>query len=144
MFPRTETIRSHKSRAGIQSNLNPASKEMISDSVDLCETEVCFLTHPTYWNQCLTSKNAQCSSRSGFRNLKISRKIGVLKQSQPALFCSITHIAIPFVFMCDEFKISIDSGVCHRRWSILKSISQVHPPTTEHQVFRCVPSISIY
>ena len=43
MFPKTETIRSHKSRAGIPSNLNPASKEMISDSVELCETEVCFL-----------------------------------------------------------------------------------------------------
>ena len=28
---------------GIPSNLNPASKEMISDSVALCETEVCFL-----------------------------------------------------------------------------------------------------
>ena len=27
----------------IPSNLNPASKEMISDSVELCETEVCFL-----------------------------------------------------------------------------------------------------
>ena len=36
-------IRSHKSSAGIPSNLNPASKEMISDSVELCETEVCFL-----------------------------------------------------------------------------------------------------
>ena len=33
----------HKSSAGIPSNLNPASKEMISDSVELCETEVCFL-----------------------------------------------------------------------------------------------------
>ena len=42
-LPETETIRSHKSRAGIPSNLNPASKEMISDSVELCETEVCFL-----------------------------------------------------------------------------------------------------
>ena len=41
MFPRTETIRSHKSGAGIPSNLNAASKEMISDSVELCETEVC-------------------------------------------------------------------------------------------------------
>ena len=30
-------------RARIKSNLNPASKEMISDSVELCETEVCFL-----------------------------------------------------------------------------------------------------
>ena len=43
VFPRTETIRSHKSRAGIPSNLNPASNEMISDSVELCEPEVCFL-----------------------------------------------------------------------------------------------------
>ena len=40
---RTVTIRSHKSGAGKPSNLNPASKEMISDSVELCETEVCFL-----------------------------------------------------------------------------------------------------
>ena len=29
VFPKTKTIRSHKSRAGIPSNLNPASKEMI-------------------------------------------------------------------------------------------------------------------
>ena len=44
VFPwRIATIRSHKSSAGIPSNLNPASKEMISDSVELCETEVCFL-----------------------------------------------------------------------------------------------------
>ena len=43
VFPRTATIRSHSSRAGIPSNLNPASKEMISDSVELCETEVGFL-----------------------------------------------------------------------------------------------------
>ena len=44
VFPKTETIRSHKSRAGSPSNLNPASKEMISDSVELCETEVCSYT----------------------------------------------------------------------------------------------------
>ena len=39
----TVTIRSHKSSAGIPSILKPASKDMISDSVELCETEVCFL-----------------------------------------------------------------------------------------------------
>ena len=43
VFPRTTTIRSRRSRAGIPSNLNPASKEMIADSVELRETEVCFL-----------------------------------------------------------------------------------------------------
>ena len=40
-----------------------------------------FLAHPTYWNKSMTFKNAQCSSRSGFRILEISCKIGVLKQS---------------------------------------------------------------
>ena len=42
-YTRTEIIRSHKLRAGIPSNLSRASREMISDSVELCETEVCFL-----------------------------------------------------------------------------------------------------
>ena len=43
MFPKTVTIRYHKSRAGSPSNLDPASRVMVSDSVELCETEVCFL-----------------------------------------------------------------------------------------------------
>ena len=42
-FPRTETIRSHSSRAGKPSNLSPVSRETISDSVELWETDVCFL-----------------------------------------------------------------------------------------------------
>ena len=42
-FPRTETIRSHRPKAGNPSNLSPVSREMISDSVELWETAVCFL-----------------------------------------------------------------------------------------------------
>ena len=34
-FPRTETIRSHSSRAGNPSNLSPVSREISSDSVEL-------------------------------------------------------------------------------------------------------------
>ena len=70
---------------------------MISDSVELCETvrnDSLFLTHPTYGNICMTSKNAQCSSRSVFQIFKISREVRVLKQSQSALFCSMTHMTI--------------------------------------------------
>ena len=48
----------------------------------------------------MTSKNAQCSSRSGFRIFKISREVRVLKQSQSALFSSITHMTILSVFTC--------------------------------------------
>ena len=42
-LPKTETIRSHNYRAGKPSNLSPVSKEIISDSVELCDTAVCFL-----------------------------------------------------------------------------------------------------
>ena len=94
------TIRFHKSRVGIPSNLNPASKEMISDSVVLWETEVFFLHIQLFWNKCMTTKNAQCSTRSRFWVLKISCKIGVLKQSQSVVFCSITHMTILFLFTC--------------------------------------------
>ena len=43
IFPKTETIKSHNSRAGKPSSLNPVSREIISDSVELWETDVCFL-----------------------------------------------------------------------------------------------------
>ena len=43
IFPRTETIRSHSSRAGKPSKPSPVSREIISDSVELWETAVCFL-----------------------------------------------------------------------------------------------------
>ena len=45
--------------------------------------------------------------------------------------------------MCDECKISIDSGVCHKLWSISYSIVQICLLTIEYQVFQYVPSFSI-
>ena len=43
IFPKTETIRFHNSRAGKPCSLSPVSREMISDSVELWKTDVCFL-----------------------------------------------------------------------------------------------------
>ena len=37
----------------------PASREMIPDSVELCETDVCCLHIPAYWNKCSASKDTQ-------------------------------------------------------------------------------------
>ena len=45
--------------------------------------------------------------------------------------------------MCDEWKISIDSGVCHRLWSISWSIVQICSLTVEYRVFQYVPSTNI-
>ena len=97
IFPRTRTIRTHSSRAGKPSNLNPVSKEMISDSVELWETDVCFLHIQLVGTNVWLPKNAQCSSRSGFWIFKVSREVRVLKLSQSALFASISHMTILFV-----------------------------------------------
>ena len=80
VFPRTETIRSHKSRA-------PQSSVQ-RDNFGFCWTVWNWsLFLATYWNKCTTSKNAQWSSRSGFWIPKISCEVRVLKQSHPSLHC---------------------------------------------------------
>ena len=92
IFPKTETIRSHSSRASKPSNLNTVSKR---DDLKFCWTvrnSSLFLAHPTYGNKCKTS------SRSGFWIFKNSREVRVLEQSQSALFSSISHMTILFVF----------------------------------------------
>ena len=75
--------------------------------------------HSTDWNKRMTSQNAQCSNRNGFRIFKIFCKIGVLKQSHAPLFGIISQMTILFVnHMCDECKKSIEIIVCHKSWSI--------------------------
>ena len=73
----------------------------------------------------MTSKNAQCSNWCRFWINKISCKIGVLKQSQSGLFCSVSHMTILFVITCvmdvrDQMII-----VCHRLWP--SGSSPAHP-----------------
>ena len=114
VFPKTETM----SRTPVQSQ-SSVQRDDFGFGWAVRNWRL-FLTHPTYSNKCMTSKNAQCSSRSGFRILNISHKIGVFKQSQPALFWQYyPHDNIVCTHMCDECKISIDSSVCHKLWSIL-------------------------
>ena len=58
-----------------------------------------FLTHPTCWNKCTTSENAQCvPPEVDFESSRSPAKSRVWKQSQSALFCSVTHLTILFVF----------------------------------------------
>ena len=63
-----------RSSAGIPSMRRPASRELTSASVELCETEICFL--------------------------HIQLIVGVLKQSKSALLCCVSHMAILSVFTC--------------------------------------------
>ena len=99
VFPwRTVTIRSHKSSACIPSILRPASKEMISDSVELCETKVCFLHIQLIRTNVWLPKIHNVPTWSRFLVFEMSCKIGVLKQSQSALLSSVSHMTILFVF----------------------------------------------
>ena len=136
---------SHKSSAGIPSNLNPASKEMIFWFCLTVRSWSLFLTHPTYWNKCMTSKN--CTMFTPEVDLESSRtpaKSESWKQSQPALFSSITDITILFVFTCVmNVRYQPIQAFFHKLCSILWWILQVCSLNIEYQVFQSVPSISI-
>ena len=88
VFPTTETIRSHRSRAG-----NTTKPQSCIQRNDFwfgwtAWTWSLFLTHPTSWNKCMTSKNAQCFTRSRFWISKISCEVIVLKHSN----CLYSHV----------------------------------------------------
>ena len=118
MFPTTETIRSHKSRAGSPSNLNPASKEMISHSVELCKTEVCFLHIQHIGTNERLPKTHNVPPEVDFE----SSRSPANRSLEPVPVCIVLqyfpHSKTVCIHMCDECKISIDSGGCHRLWSI--------------------------
>ena len=94
------TMISYNSRAAKQSNLNPVSKEKISDSVELCETAVCFLHIQLIGTNKWLPRMHNVPPEVDCWIFKISCEVRVLKQSQSALFCSITKIAILLVLTC--------------------------------------------
>ena len=113
-FQELQTIRSQKSRARIPSNLNLASKEMIFDSVELWETEVCFLDIQLIGTTVWLPKMHNVPLDVDFVSLTISRKVGVLKQSPITFLQCYPHDNIVCIHMCDGCKISNDSIVCHK------------------------------
>ena len=142
VFQRQKTIRSRKSRAGNPSNLNPASKEMISDSVELCETEVCFLHIQLVGTNVWLPKMHNVPPEVDFESSRSPRKIRVLKQSQSPLFCSITHITILFVFTCvmNEWYQSIQAFVTGFGPFCNRSRKLIH---IECHLFQFVPIVNI-
>ena len=119
VFPRTETIRSHSSRARKPSNLNFASKEMIFDSVELCETEVCFLHIKLIGTNLWLPKTHNVPSDVDFESSRSPAKSESWKN--PSLHCleHYPHDKRFCIHMHDECKKSNDIIVCHKIWSIL-------------------------
>ena len=84
-FPRTETIRSHSSRTINPSYLSPVSKEIISDSVELWETDVCFLHIHLIGTNVWLPKVHNAPPEVDFESFKISRKVS--PETVPNLHC---------------------------------------------------------
>ena len=86
----TSITKSHKSRASKPSIRKPASKDTISDPVELCDTEVCFFTHPAHRVQ-------TCDFRffKTFRLKSISNLQG-LQQSQSLEMTLIDSVVLCF------------------------------------------------
>ena len=64
------------------------------------ETEVCFLHIQLIGTDVWLPKTHKVPPEVDFESIKISRKIGVLQQSQSALFGSVSHMTILFVLTC--------------------------------------------
>ena len=132
MFPRTATIQIPYIKCGWY---HPTSILHLKKwfPILLSCVKLNFVSYTSnYWNKCETSKNAQCSTWCLFWILKISCKIGVLKQSQSALYRNTVCI-----HLCNEII------VCHILRSILWSIVQICSLTIENLVFQFVPNTSI-
>ena len=109
-----------RSRAAIPSIREPASGEIISASVELWETEVCFLHIQLMGRNVWVPNMHKILPWGWLWVFKTSCRVRVLKQSWSALLCCMyyPHDNIVCIHMCDECLKSIDSGVCHRLWSI--------------------------
>ena len=98
-FQRTETIGSHSSRAGHPSNLRPVSREMISDSVELWETAVCFLHIQPIGTNVWLPKTHNVPPEVDFESSRSPSK-SESWNSPSALLGSITHMTIFSIFTC--------------------------------------------
>ena len=103
-----------------------------------------FLTHPTYWNKCMTSKNVQMFLQKWILNLQ---DLPRSQNPETVPICIVweyyPHDKIVCIHTYDEYMKSIDSGVCHMPWSILLWIVRAYLLTIEYQVVQFLPSISI-
>ena len=73
---------------------------MISDSVELFETEICFLHIQLIGTNVWIPKMHNVPPDVDFESSRSPAKIGVLKQSQSPLFGSVSHMTILFVITC--------------------------------------------
>ena len=89
----TSIIKTQWLEMGIPSIRRPASKDLISDSVELCETDVSFLhIQSNSWEQTLCLPNLHKFPWGRFWVFKISGKVRILKHFWSVLLCNVSHL----------------------------------------------------
>ena len=137
----TSVTASHKSMATNPSIHKPASNEIISNSVELWDTDVLFLAHPTNRNKCSTSKDTQDSHprlilnpHSHQQNLSLG--INPIDNAAPYH----PHGNIVCDHSCDECTRAREPCVRHKLWSILVQHEQICSRTIKYRVYQCGPN----
>ena len=120
----------------------PPSREIISDPVELCETEVCFLHIQLMGTNVWLPNMHKITLRSIFESsLRQSQSLGTVPICI-AVQC-FPHDYILKIHSCRVYKKSNEPSVCHKLWSSLWLFVQVCLLTTECLVQQCVPNTGI-
>ena len=134
----TSITTSQGSKAGTPFIRSPASKEMISDSVELWDTDICFLHIQ------LTGTNVRLPKihKTPPVDFESSRSPPKSESSDNAEPC-YPHDNIVGIHLCDECMKSILQIVCRMPESILWLLLQVWRQTTECLVSQLVPGTNM-
>ena len=115
-----------KSRAAIPSMRKPASREKNSASVELCETDVCFLHIQLMGSSVWLPNMYKIHPEVDFESSRYLRQ-SPSPETVPSciLVQCFPHGNIVWIHSCDECKRSNVPNVCHKLWSIWWLIEQV-------------------
>ena len=134
VVPSTSITKSHMSSAEKPSMRNPASNDMISDFVELWDTEVCFLHIQLNGTNVRLPKMHKTPPDVDFESSRSPAKSESWKILVYIVVLYFPRNNIACIHMCDECKRSNDIIVSHMLWSMFWSIVQVCSLTIEYQV----------
>ena len=121
----------------------PASREIISDDIELCYTHA-FLLHIEHIGTNVWLPNTHSvRPKVDFASSTSPEKSESWKQSQSALLCGFPHNNVVCIHSCDECMRSNVLDVCRKLWSTSWWHVQVCWLTIKYQVYKCVPNVNM-
>ena len=139
----TSTTMSQRSRASGPSMRNPSSREMISDTVELCETEVCFLHIQLTGTHVLRPKYTRHLLRLTLSRQDLKQSLSLVANAVCNAVPCFTLNNVDNSHLCDWCMKSTLLVVYHMLKSIFWLILLIYSQTTRCQVVQFVPRTSI-